>query len=59
MISMPCGHFKFAATDYILKPVDIEELQAAVERVVEKRKNENTDPAEQTETVGRIDQEYP
>jgi two-component system LytT family response regulator len=28
--------FKFSATDYLLKPVDIEELQAAVARVVEK-----------------------
>ena len=40
--------FKFAATDYLLKPVDIEELQAAVERVVEKQKsNENGDQNEQ------------
>lgn len=29
--------FKFAATDYLLKPLDIEELQEAVKRVVEKR----------------------
>jgi len=29
--------FKFSATDYLLKPIDIEELQAAVARVVEKR----------------------
>ncbi|GAB4419240.1 MAG: LytTR family DNA-binding domain-containing protein [Bacteroidia bacterium] len=29
--------FKFSATDYLLKPVDIEELQAAVGRVREKR----------------------
>ena len=40
--------FKFAATDYLLKPVDIEELQAAVERVVEKQKSaENGDQNEQ------------
>ncbi|MEZ4773149.1 MAG: LytTR family DNA-binding domain-containing protein [Bacteroidia bacterium] len=31
--------FKFAATDYLLKPVDIEELQHATERVVEKHKS--------------------
>lgn len=31
--------FKFAATDYLLKPVDIEELQHAAERVVEKHKS--------------------
>jgi two-component system, LytTR family, response regulator len=30
--------FKFAATDYLLKPVDIEELEQATARVVEKRK---------------------
>ncbi len=30
--------FKFSATDYLLKPVDIEELQNAVQRVVEKQK---------------------
>jgi two-component system LytT family response regulator len=29
--------FKFSAADYLLKPVDIEELQAAVKRVAEKR----------------------
>ncbi len=29
--------FKFSATDYLLKPIDIEELQAAVARVVEKQ----------------------
>ncbi|MFK7973108.1 MAG: LytR/AlgR family response regulator transcription factor [Bacteroidia bacterium] len=29
--------FKFSATDYLLKPVDIEELQRAVARVVEKQ----------------------
>ncbi|MFN0204484.1 MAG: LytR/AlgR family response regulator transcription factor [Bacteroidia bacterium] len=29
--------FKFAATDYLLKPIDVEELQNAVKRVVEKR----------------------
>jgi two-component system, LytTR family, response regulator len=30
--------FKYSALDYLLKPVDIEELKAAVERVIEKRK---------------------
>lgn len=28
--------FKFSATDYLLKPIDVEELQTAVARVVEK-----------------------
>lgn len=28
--------FKFSATDYLLKPIDIEELQGAVKKVVEK-----------------------
>lgn len=37
--------FKFAATDYILKPVDIEELQGAVKRIVEKRQNPEDGPA--------------
>ena len=37
--------FKFAATDYILKPVDIEELQEAVKRIVEKRQNPDDNPA--------------
>lgn len=31
--------FKFSATDYLLKPVDIEELQEATKRVVEKQKD--------------------
>jgi two-component system LytT family response regulator len=31
--------FKFSATDYLLKPIDIDELKQAVERVVEKHKN--------------------
>ena len=40
--------FKFAATDYLLKPVDIDELQSAVERVVEKQKEEaDSDKGEQ------------
>ena len=40
--------FKFAATDYLLKPVDIDELQSAVERVTEKQKEEDTsDKSEQ------------
>ena len=33
--------FKFSATDYLLKPVDIEELQKAVARVVEKQQEGN------------------
>ena len=37
--------FKFAATDYLLKPVDIEELQAAVKRVVDKRQQQEAAPA--------------
>ena len=32
--------FKFSATDYLLKPVDIEELQAATKRVVEKQQGQ-------------------
>lgn len=32
--------FKFSATDYLLKPVDIDELQSAVERVKSKLSNE-------------------
>ncbi|MEM7375671.1 MAG: LytTR family DNA-binding domain-containing protein [Bacteroidota bacterium] len=32
--------FKFSATDYLLKPVDIDELQSAVERVKTKANNE-------------------
>lgn len=32
--------FKFSATDYLLKPVDIDELQAAAARVVEKHSQE-------------------
>lgn len=35
--------FKFAATDYLLKPVDIDELQSAIERVVSKQANGNND----------------
>jgi two-component system LytT family response regulator len=37
--------FKFAATDYILKPVDIEELQEAVKRIVDKHKNPEENPS--------------
>lgn len=37
--------FKFAATDYILKPVDIEELQEAVKRIVEKHQNPEETPS--------------
>jgi two-component system, LytTR family, response regulator len=35
--------FKYSALDYLLKPVDIEELKAAVERVIEKRKLQQFD----------------
>ncbi|MEM7509882.1 MAG: LytTR family DNA-binding domain-containing protein [Bacteroidota bacterium] len=35
--------FKFSAADYLLKPVDIEELQAAVKRVVDKRSAANSE----------------
>lgn len=35
--------FKFAATDYLLKPVDIDELQSAVERVAAKHKEEKSE----------------
>jgi len=35
--------FKYSALDYLLKPVDIEELKAAVERVIEKRKKQHVD----------------
>lgn len=37
--------FKFSATDYLLKPIDIEELQQAVGKVLEKHKSD-TQPAE-------------
>jgi two-component system LytT family response regulator len=39
--------FKFAATDYLLKPVDIEELQSAVERVAEKRREQPAESGQQ------------
>lgn len=47
--------FKFSATDYLLKPVDIEELQEAVKRVVEKQsKQEDGDgQAEKIEALIR------
>ena len=38
--------FKFSAADYLLKPVDIEELQAAVKRVVDKRSAANSEGAD-------------
>lgn len=37
--------FKFAATDYILKPVDFEELQEAIKRIVDKRSNPEQAPS--------------
>ena len=44
--------FKFAATDYLLKPVDIDELQAAAERVVAKQNSsEETDQSEKIEAL--------
>ncbi|MEM9984829.1 MAG: LytTR family DNA-binding domain-containing protein [Bacteroidota bacterium] len=39
--------FKFSATDYLLKPVDIDELQAAVERVKEKHDKGEAKPEQQ------------
>lgn len=35
--------FKYSALDYLLKPVDIEELKEAVERVIAKRKSQHVD----------------
>ncbi|MGE0569089.1 MAG: LytR/AlgR family response regulator transcription factor [Bacteroidia bacterium] len=35
--------FKYSACDYLLKPIDIDELKAAVDRVVEKRNSGDTD----------------
>jgi len=43
--------FKFSATDYLLKPVDIEELQEAVKRVVEKRKKQEESSADQIKAL--------
>ena len=43
--------FKFSATDYLLKPVDIDELQQAVERAVEKRKVQKDDVSERIEAL--------
>lgn len=44
--------FKFAATDYLLKPVDIDELQAATDRVVAKQNSsEETDQSEKIEAL--------
>lgn len=39
--------FKFSATDYLLKPVDIDELQAAVERIKEKHAKGEAEPEQQ------------
>lgn len=39
--------FKFAATDYLLKPIDIDELTAAVKRVVEKHEEGTPSPPNQ------------
>ncbi len=38
--------FKFSATDYLLKPVDIDELQAAAARVVEKQSQTSEESGE-------------
>lgn len=40
--------FKFSATDYLLKPVDIDELEAAVQRVRAKHEAGQAEPAEQS-----------
>jgi len=40
--------FKFSATDYLLKPVDIDELEAAVKRVRDKHQAGKAEPAEQS-----------
>jgi two-component system LytT family response regulator len=40
--------FKFSATDYLLKPVDIDELESAVRRVREKHEAGEAQPAEQS-----------
>jgi two-component system, LytTR family, response regulator len=40
--------FKFSATDYLLKPVDIDELEAAVKRVSDKYQAGEAEPAEQS-----------
>lgn len=31
--------FKYSATDYLLKPIDIDDLNSAVKRIIDKRKN--------------------
>ncbi|MEL6589114.1 MAG: LytTR family DNA-binding domain-containing protein [Bacteroidota bacterium] len=43
--------FKFSATDYLLKPVDIEELQAATARVVEKQSKEEESGEGQSDKI--------
>ncbi|RMG71800.1 MAG: DNA-binding response regulator [Bacteroidetes bacterium] len=43
--------FKFSATDYLLKPVDIDELQAATTRVREKREAGGTDNTDQLQAL--------
>ena len=43
--------FKFSATDYLLKPVDIDELQAATSRVQEKRQAGGTDNSAQLQAL--------
>ncbi len=40
--------FRYEASDYILKPVNIEELQEAVSRTVKKIQQKNTQPIEKT-----------
>jgi two-component system LytT family response regulator len=45
--------FKFSATDYLLKPVDIEELQEAVNRVRENRKEAGQPAGGQIESLLR------
>ncbi len=49
--------FKFSATDYLLKPIDIEELQQAVERVVQKRASGGPPVFPTKESVGVLAQQ--
>jgi len=52
--------FKFSATDYLLKPVDIEELQEAVNRAIKKVEDDSSpDTTEQLATLLRNIREKP
>ncbi len=46
--------FKFSATDYLLKPVDIDELQAAVERISQKHASGEAKPEVQEEKLDAL-----